>query len=230
MALLRDRSDAELVLRSYETWGRDCLAHIDGDFALVIWDARQRTAFCARDRLGNKPFNYHWDGKTLSFASELHAILRLPWVKQELNEGMLAEVLADEWLSNVETLWIGILRLAAGQVPVVGDRTRARHYWEPDLWATPPFKRDEEYIAHYRELLTDTVRRLARSIRPVACEVSGGLDHPRSSARRNSCVNRVDYPLRASRVTRWRSQTTWTPVKSSTRAQQAIMWVYQSGK
>ena len=64
-AVLRDRSDAELVLRAYQIWGRECLPHIDGDFALVIWDARRQEAFCARDRMGNKPFNYHWDGKTL---------------------------------------------------------------------------------------------------------------------------------------------------------------------
>jgi len=56
---LRDRSDAELVLRAYEAWGQECLAHIDGDFALVIWDARRQIAFCARDRMGNKPFHYH---------------------------------------------------------------------------------------------------------------------------------------------------------------------------
>ena len=44
-AVLRTRSDAELVLRAYEIWGRDCLAHIDGDFALVIWDAHKQQAF-----------------------------------------------------------------------------------------------------------------------------------------------------------------------------------------
>ena len=70
-AVLRNRSDAELVLRAYETWGRDCLAHIDGDFALVIWDARRREAFCARDRVGNKPFHYQLQGETFVFASEL---------------------------------------------------------------------------------------------------------------------------------------------------------------
>ena len=75
-AVLRTRADAELVLRAYEVWGRDCLPHIDGDFALVIWDARRQEAFCARDRMGNKPFTYHWTGKTLYFASEQHAILR----------------------------------------------------------------------------------------------------------------------------------------------------------
>ena len=74
---------------AYETWGQECLQRVDGDFALVIWDVRRQEAWCARDRLGNKPFNSYWDGQTLVFASELHAILALAWVPQVLNEDML---------------------------------------------------------------------------------------------------------------------------------------------
>ena len=88
-AVLRTRADAELVLRAFEVWGRDCLCHIDGDFALVIWDARRQEAFCARDRMGNKPFVYHWFGKTLYFASEQQAILRQALVVQVLNLSLI---------------------------------------------------------------------------------------------------------------------------------------------
>ena len=176
-AVLRTRADAELVLRAYEVWGKDCLAHMDGDFALVIWDARRQQAFCARDRMGNKPFHYHWNGRTLVFASELHPILALPWVEEIPNEGMLAEFLSDEWYSRDETLWSGILRLVAAHFMEVGNgEPQPKQYWQPDLWATLPYTKDEEYIDHYRELLFDTVRRLSRSHRPVAIDVSGGLD------------------------------------------------------
>ncbi len=174
---LRTRADAELVLRAYEIWGRDCLAQIDGDFALVIWDARRQEALCARDRMGNKPFNYHWDSETFAFASELHAILALPWVREELNEGMLAEFLADEWYSRSETLWQGVLRLvSAHRMAVNLAGVHAEKYWSPDLGMALPYSNDEDYVEHYRELLVDTVRRLSRSHRPVAYEVSGGLD------------------------------------------------------
>ena len=174
---LRDRSDAELVLRSYETWGRDCLPHLHGDFAIVIWDVGRQKAFCARDRVGNKPLNYHWDGKTLAFSSELHAILALPWVKREFNLGLLAEFLGNEWYSKDETFWNGVMRLAAAHRMDAGAAgPRPERYWEPDLFATLPFKRDEEYVEHYRELFADVVRRMSRSHKPVAFEVSGGLD------------------------------------------------------
>jgi asparagine synthetase B (glutamine-hydrolysing) len=59
-----------LVLRAYEIWGAECLAHIDGDLAFAIWDARRHEAFCARDRMGLKPFVYYWSGRSLVFASE----------------------------------------------------------------------------------------------------------------------------------------------------------------
>ena len=177
-AVLRTRADAELVLRAYEVWGRDCLSRIEGDFALVIWDARQRQAFCARDRVGNKPFNYHWNGRTLVFASELHPILALPWVSEVLNQDTLAEYLATEWYSLDETLWQGVLCLKPSYFMVAtgqGDLTPHR-YWKPDLHLTLPCRTDEDYIEHYRALFTDVVRRMSRSLAPVACEVSGGLD------------------------------------------------------
>jgi asparagine synthase (glutamine-hydrolysing) len=176
-AKLRTRSDAELVLRAYEVWGRDCLQHIDGDFAFVIWDVRRQEVFAARDRMGNKPFNYHWDGKTFVFASELHAILPLPWVPEELNEDTLAEFLATEWYSKEETFWQGVFRLIAAHKMVVDTRgPSSEQYWEPDLWATFSYGKDQDYIEHYRELFTDVVQRMSRSYRPLACKVSGGLD------------------------------------------------------
>ncbi|NMQ18984.1 hypothetical protein E4P82_07040 [Candidatus Competibacter phosphatis] len=144
---------------------------------LVIWDVRRREAFCARDRMGNKLFNYHWSGKTFVFASELHTILELPWVSEILNEGMLAEFLANEWYSRDETFWWGIMRLVAAHRMVAdANGLRPEQYWKPDLWTTLPYSKDEEYIEHYGELFTDVVRRMSRSFQPLACEVSGGLD------------------------------------------------------
>ena len=76
-AVLRTRSDAELVLRAYEVWGKDCLPHIDGDFALVLWDAPHRKVFCARDRMGSKPFLCRASHKTSAKSPSM-------WGKQPL--------------------------------------------------------------------------------------------------------------------------------------------------
>lgn len=176
-AKLRTRADAELVLRAYEVWGSDSLSHIDGDFSIVMWDERKREAFCARDRIGNKPFNYHFDGRTLAFASEHHAILSLPWIPEIPNEGMIAEIMSDEWMCRDETIWTGINRLVASHWMAFSAKgVRRARYWRPDLQRPLAYKRDEDYFEHYRALLFDIVRRQSRGHVAIACEVSGGLD------------------------------------------------------
>jgi asparagine synthase (glutamine-hydrolysing) len=174
---LRDETDAELVLRAYEQWRADCVLHMEGEFALVLWDARSRSAFCARDRMGIRPFHYHWDGTTLTFASDVHAVLALPWVRQELNAGMVAEALAVDHLSLSETFWKGVLRLpAATSITVSAKGPRERLYWEPDRELQLPCRSDDDYVQYYRELLHKVVQEQSRSHKPLACEVSGGLD------------------------------------------------------
>jgi asparagine synthase (glutamine-hydrolysing) len=176
-AKLRTRADPELVLRAYEAWGKECLAHLDGDFAIIVWNRRRREAFCARDRMGNKPFHYHWDGRRLIVASDLCSILALPSVPRMTNKGILAELLAGEWLSRDETIWRGVMRLVAAHYMIVdGKGPRIDCYWSPPLDKTNCYKREEQYFEHYREIFADCVRRTSRSHRPVAYEVSGGLD------------------------------------------------------
>jgi asparagine synthase (glutamine-hydrolysing) len=175
-ARLRSRADAELVLRAYEMWGKECLARIDGDFAFVIWDQRRREAFCARDHMGNKPLHYRWEGQRLIIASDLHPILAVPSVNRAPNKGMIAELVGGGWYSRDETLWNGVMRLVPAHYLIAGDRLRVERYWSPPLDVTIRYKRDEEYFEHYRELFADCVRRTSRSHLPVAYEVSGGHD------------------------------------------------------
>lgn len=175
---LRNRSDAELVLRAYETWGTQCLSHIEGDFAFVIWDVRQQQAFCARDRAGSRRFLYHWNGRSLAFATDVHAILSLPWVPHEPNLGALAQLLALLGWESDETLWKDITRLAPAHHLMVrrGCTGTAARYWYPDIHARLPCRSDGDYKAYYLDLFTDVVRRMSRSHHPIACDVSGGLD------------------------------------------------------
>lgn len=174
---LRTRSDAELILRAYETWGPNCVTHVDGDFAFAVWNARRRELFCARDRIGSKPFLYHWEGGRLVFATEPSAILKLPWVDRQLSEGMIAEFLATDWYTRDETFWRGIYRLIPGhRMRVDRGGLHIDEYWTPNLQRELRYKRQEEYAEHYKALLFDVVRKQSRSHKPVACEVSGGLD------------------------------------------------------
>lgn len=172
-----DNSDAALFLAAYECWGDDFPDRIEGDFALVLWDARRRAAICARDRVGAKPFVYHWDGRRFAFASDVRAVLELPWVEQELDEAKVAQYLMNDLRSFEDTFWRGVRRLAPGhRMIVTADGPRSGFYWTLDLGRRLRYRREEEYVEHYRALLDDVLRRMSRSHRALAFQVSGGLD------------------------------------------------------
>ena len=173
---LRNRSDAELVLQAFQFWNTDCLQYIEGDFAFVVWDNMQRKLHCIRDRMGSKPFHYHWNGKTFSFASEHHSLLLIPWIEKTPNESMLVDYLLAMWCTKDETFWKDIWRLPqAHRLEIDASGFRLIQYWQPELTELLTFNNDDEYFECYRSLFIDAVRRSSRSHKRVAYEVSGGL-------------------------------------------------------
>src|SRR5450759_1294361 len=94
------RSDTETILHSYEQYGPECVLRLRGMFAFAIWDKNARKLFCARDRLGKKPFYYFWDGRTFAFASEIKALLEHPSISPQLEESLLPESLAFGYMSD----------------------------------------------------------------------------------------------------------------------------------
>lgn len=174
---LRTRSDAELVLRAYEVWGRDCPRHIDGEFAFLFWDARQQEAFCARDHQGLRPLFYHYESKRLVIASDISAIVSVLLNTPAVNDGFFAEMIAEQYYSRTETVWNGIYRVPpAHSMRVSEGGPWLERYWTLPLDAQIRYPREEDYVAHYRELLYDCVRRSSRSHHALGFDVSGGLD------------------------------------------------------
>ncbi|MEE8114902.1 MAG: hypothetical protein V3T23_11190 [Nitrososphaerales archaeon] len=82
---LMSQSDTEVILHLYEDHGVGCLKYLHGMFAFAIWDEQAQMLFAARDRIGKKPFFYHFNGGQFVFASEARAILLDPAVRVEPN-------------------------------------------------------------------------------------------------------------------------------------------------
>lgn len=174
---LRNRSDAELVLRAYETWGEGCPSHIEGEYAFLVWDGRQNKAFCVRDHAGLRPLFHVRTRNVLAVASDIAAIAALPGIGLTLNRGFMAEMLADEWVTRDETIWAGVMQLRPAHWLSLGKETvQYERYWSASCAPAIRYKRDEEYFEHYRAMFAQCVRRASRTHLPLAFEVSGGLD------------------------------------------------------
>jgi asparagine synthase (glutamine-hydrolysing) len=105
----RTRSDTEVVLHLYEERGPACLERLNGQFAIAIWDARARTLFLARDRLGVRPLFYAQDGARLVFGSEIKSILADRRIRTELDPLVLDQVFTFWAPLSPRTIFRGIL-------------------------------------------------------------------------------------------------------------------------
>src|SRR6267142_2108807 len=99
----RTHSDTETIVHLYEEYGRNCVQHLRGMFAFAIWDAKQKSLFIARDRLGIKPLYYRLTPLNFIFGSEIKVLLAYPGFQPEFNRRALPEFLCFGYLSADET-------------------------------------------------------------------------------------------------------------------------------
>jgi asparagine synthase (glutamine-hydrolysing) len=175
---LRTRSDSEIALHLYEDFGPQCLHHLRGEFAFIIWDESQRTLFAARDRFGIKPLYYAFHNETLYLASEVKALFAA---------GVPARWDAESVAQSVEygghpvrTLFDGVFQVPPGHYLLATDKhLQLVSYWDfnyPRLSEQTPQRPDAEYVAEFRQVLEEAVRLRLRADVPVGCYLSGGLD------------------------------------------------------
>ena len=178
-ALLRTRSDAELVLRAYEVWGEACPDRIIGEYAFFLWDARQQRLFGARDAPGTRHFYYHRGNGWFGFASEIKGLLALGLIEPRLNEERLLDYLVEEFDRDdqVGTFYQDIHRMPAGHAMTVTARgVNSWRYWNPGNLPALHFASLDDCAEAFLEQLRVAVRCRLRSIGPVGAMLSGGLD------------------------------------------------------
>jgi asparagine synthase (glutamine-hydrolysing) len=178
-AILRAQTDAELVLRAYETWGEKSPDRIIGEFVFFIWDSRHQRLFGARDAAGTRHFYYYAGKGWFGFASEIKGLLATRLIEARLNESRVFDYLVSEYDRDdqVGTFYLGINRMPAGHaMSVTPHGIRTWRYWEPGNLPPINFKSLDECAEAFREQFRIAVKCRLRSIGPVGAMLSGGLD------------------------------------------------------
>jgi asparagine synthase (glutamine-hydrolysing) len=175
----KTKSDSEILLHLYEDFGVECLHHLCGEFAFVLWDERTHTLFAARDRFGIKPLFFSSTAESIYFASEikaLHALGIAPaWDEQGFFEKLVLHSPVDG-----RTVFRGVSELPPAHYLLARDGHLTQHcYWDfdfPGESETSVHVSDDDYAAQLAELLSSAVQTRMRSDVPVACYLSGGID------------------------------------------------------
>lgn len=182
----RGHSDTETLLAGFESWGiEQTLQRAVGMFAIALWDRETRTLTLARDRLGEKPLYYGWQGGVFLFGSELKALKQHSAFIGEVDRDALALYLRYGYIPAPYSIYRGIHKLAPGTLLQLhaGDR----HLLEPmPFWSMKNVAErgqretfqgsDLEAVAVLEEKLLDAVRLQQIADVPLGAFLSGGID------------------------------------------------------
>lgn len=176
------KTDTEVILAAYDHYRENCVDHFDGMFAFAIWDEKEKNLFAARDRFGEKPFNYFVDDEQFVFGSEMKA-LWAAGVPKVLNQKMAFNYLTIGYLDNPnnvdETFYEKINKLppahflnySPGQNEVILEK-----YWDIDLEQLNESISDAAAMEQFNLLFHNSVSNRFRSDVPIGTSLSGGLD------------------------------------------------------
>lgn len=181
--------DLELLALAYERWGPGFPSHVLGDFALALWDGRERRLVLARDPFGVRPLFYARQGEGLLWASTLRALRATGLASGDIEEEWIAGYFSRS-IDPATTPWQSVRAVPPGCSVVVGEGSlRTERWWRVEEVRQVLLGSDTEYEERYRELFLNAVRRRLRSAGPVTAELSGGLDS-------SSIVCAADHLLR----------------------------------
>ncbi len=173
--------DTEVIVAAYEKWGYRFVDHIDGMFAIALFDRNKKTLVLVRDRVGKKPLYYYWDGKEFIFASGLKPIIHFPDFKKVINKAVLPRYLFNQYFEGEDCIFENVHRLKPGQMLIFdGKSIDKRIYWslleEFKNHSKSIIKNYAEAKQQLRDALTESVRRRLIADVPVGTFLSGGYD------------------------------------------------------
>ena len=185
--VFRTRSDTEVILHLYEDVGSRLVDSLRGMFAFAIWDVRRRRLLLARDRFGQKPLFYTFDGGRLVFASEIKALLAGHQRDFAPDLEAMDDYLALRFVPDPATMFEGIHKLPPAHVleldasesgrsdGITPARLALRRYWT--LRYAPVVEMGEgEAVVEVRARVQDAVRSHLVADVPVGAFLSGGMD------------------------------------------------------
>ena len=181
----RGHSDTETLLGAIDVWGVSAtLEKCVGMFVFALWDRKDHILILARDRLGEKPLYYGWQGKVLLFGSELKVFRVHPSFRGEIDRGALALFLKYNYIPAPFSIYKGIFKLLPGAFVVVRSpeiELEPTIYWSAKKWAEKGqhniFSGDDgEAGEELERLLRQAVSSQMVADVPLGAFLSGGVD------------------------------------------------------
>lgn len=174
------KSDTEVIIHLYEDYQEDCVCFLHGMFAFVIWDKIAQKMVLIRDRMGIKPL-YYYNEENFVFASEIKSILKVPFVKRDIDFGSLKEYFTYLYILGPNTIFKRIKKLLPGELLIYKNGIIfKKKYWDftykDEILLKEKEYKEREYVERFYFLLKNSVKMHLVSDVPIGVFLSGGID------------------------------------------------------
>ena len=169
-------SDTEVILKSYDFYGENCIEKFIGMWAFAIYNGEDKSLFCSRDRFGIKPFYFIHQANSFYFSSEIKSLKRTPYFSSDLNLAQVNRGLQLGWMGfKNETYFSCVQTLEPGHNLVFQEnKLIINSYWSyPSKQVTIS---SEEATHQFNSLFQDSLKLHVRSDVPLGATLSGGID------------------------------------------------------
>lgn len=185
--IFKTKSDTEVIIHSWESWGEDCFKRFNGQWAIALWDRREKTLILSRDRHGIRPLYYADSPSTFLFASEIKALFADESIDRSLSLAGLQEIFTFWGPVAPRTAFSHILEFPPGAYGIFRNgKLMISSYWNVEFSDGAETKNDydfKEKAEQLREKLYKATKlRFERSDVPVGAYLSGGIDSSISSS------------------------------------------------
>lgn len=178
LQLSENPEEQEVILKSYQQWGKDCVKHFIGDFSFAIWNEAKKELFLAKDQMGIRPLFYIEQDGLLYFGTTIQVIKSALLKKPELNEAYIAKELLNYPQEVEDTFFASIKRLKPAHYISIAPKKQIEEvrYWELGTVDLIHCKNNEDYYRLLRTTLTTAIKDRIRGKKNIGCQLSGGMD------------------------------------------------------
>lgn len=174
----RTKTDVEVVLHLYEEYGLDFPKHLNGQFAIALYDGNKDQLVLVRDQIGICPLFYTVADDRVIYGSEIKGIVEYPGIERKLNMKAVDQLMNYPGVVSPNTFFKNIYSLRAGHMLVIrpDEEIKDIEYWDLQYSPDEEDKGEEYYVENLRELLKKAISRRLIADVPIGFYISGGLD------------------------------------------------------
>lgn len=184
--------DTEVIIAAYQKWGIQFVDHIQGMFAIALFDRKKEQLFLIRDRIGKKPLYYWLEGENIVFASELKPIMECPGFKGKIRTEIIPRYLYQQYINAPDTIYSDVYKLEPGAVlQYENGAIKTWKYWDiKDVYqkmSKNPVTDYEQAKQELKDILRTAVKQRMIADVPLGAFLSGGYDSSLITAIAQEC-------------------------------------------